>query len=159
MTELGNKKYFTLLILFVVSFGFAINAAPAAAQLMVSHSIKHKTKQARVAPVPHGYWGASGIGVTVEEKSVSIQFDCAEAGIREVLTADKTGSFKVKGFYQPHSPGPTRLNDPPKDVPAWFEGKVTGKVMIIKITLVDSKDVIGEYTVELGKTGRMHRCL
>lgn len=116
-------------------------------------------EQKKLHAVATGNWGAGGIGFAVEKKSVSIQFDCAEAEIREPLMADKAGAFKVKGFYKAHSPGPIRLNNLPKDQPALFEGKITGKVMKLKITLVDSDDVIGEYTVELGKTGRMHRCL
>ena len=64
---------------------------------------------------------------------------------------DKKGDFKVDGFYKRGSFGPTRMNNLPKFEPVHYEGRITGKLMELKITPSGASDVIGEYTLEQGK--------
>ena len=117
-----------------------------------------KTSQTKLYPVTPGNWGGSGIGVTIEKKAVKIQYDCAEGELRGPLKTDKAGNFKVEGLHTRHAFGPIRLNNLPKAEPALFEGKITGKVMKFKVTLIKTNEIVGEFTLERGKTGRLHRC-
>ncbi len=115
--------------------------------------------QPKLHAVSLGNWGATGVNAVVEKKTVAIQFDCAEGEIRQPLMIDKNGGLKVDGFYKRGTFGPIRMGHEPKFEPARYEGKITGKVMRFKITLIGTNEVVGEFTLEQGKTGRLHRCL
>ena len=105
-----------------------------------------------------GKWGGSGIVVTVEKKSTSMIFDCADAEIEGAFKTRKSGSFNLTGNFTQKGHGPIRLDDLPKSQSAKFTGKVTGKKMTLKITLTDTDEVIGEYTLERDKESKMHYC-
>ena len=117
-----------------------------------------KLAQTKLYAVAPGNWGAAGVGMVVDKESVKIQFDCAAGEIRQQLRMDKKGNFKVDGFYKRGTFGPIRLDNLPKFEPARYEGKITGKVVKFKITLLDTNEVIGEFTVERDKPARLHRC-
>jgi hypothetical protein len=114
-----------------------------------------QTKKTKVAP---GKWGAVGIGLSVEETAVTLEFDCATAEITRNLLVDKTGNFTAEGVYIRRGPGALRVKFPPKRVPARFEGKIFGKTMTLKITLTETGETIGEYTLQRGKTPAIRRC-
>ena len=114
-----------------------------------------QTKKTKVAP---GKWGAAGIGLSVEETAVTIEFDCATAEIARNLMIDKTGNFSTEGIYIRRSPGALRVKFPPKRAPARFEGKISGKTMTMKITLTETGEKIGDFTLQRGKTPTIRRC-
>ncbi len=119
------------------------------------NTIKHIPKS---TPVAAGPWGAPGIIFSVEEKIVRIEYDCAEGEIPRTLVVDEHGNFKVDGFHTRHAGGPIRLDDPPKRMPATYEGKISGATMTLKITLANGGGTVGEYALERGKNVRLHRC-
>ena len=98
------------------------------------------------------------MGMTVEKGSVKIEYDCAEGEIPRQLKVDKKGRFNVVGTHKPGTFGPILIGHEPKPMPARYEGTVTGKVMKYKVTLIETKEVIGEFTVTLGGGSRLHRC-
>ncbi len=118
-----------------------------------------KTKpQTRLKPVVPGKFGGIGVGFAVEKKGVKIDFDCGDGEISEQLKMDKKGNFKATGTYTGGTFGPVRLGHEPKPQPALYEGKITGDVMKFKVTLTDTNELIGEYTVTRGKGSKIHRC-
>ncbi|CAN5394662.1 hypothetical protein BH20ACI1_BH20ACI1_21610 [soil metagenome] len=103
-------------------------------------------------------WGATGIAVVVEENSVKIEFDCAFGEIKEKLTINKNGEFKADGTFTRESFGPIRDDNMPKPQPARYEGKISGDMMTLKVTLTEKKETIGDYTLERDKFARLRKC-
>jgi hypothetical protein len=115
------------------------------------------TEQAERAIKP-GNWGSAGVGVSVEKKRATFEFDCAEGEIRKPLTVDRRGNFHADGTYTQLSHGPIRMNNLPRAQPAKYDGKVSGKTMTFRITLTETDEVVGEFTVERDKVPRIRKC-
>ena len=114
-----------------------------------------QTKKTKVAP---GSWGGSGVGLNVEAAAVAMEFDCATAEIPGSLLIDKAGNFSTNGVYLRRSPGALRTKLPPKRAAARFEGKISGKTLTLKITLTETNEKIGSFTLERGKSPVIRRC-
>ncbi len=114
-----------------------------------------QTKKTKVAP---GSWGGSGVGLNIEAASVALEFDCAAAEIPDSLMIDKAGKFSTNGVYIRRSPGALRTKFPPKRAAARFEGKISGKTMTLRITLTETNEKIGDYTLERGKSPTIRKC-
>ena len=94
----------------------------------------------------------------VEKSAVKIKFDCADGEIPLTLKKDRKGNFKAEGTYTRRSFGPIRIGKPPTAEPVTYEGKVTGKSMKIKITVIATGDLIGEFTLTRGHEGKIRGC-
>lgn len=116
----------------------------------------NQTKLVAAAP---GNWGGSGVGLVVEDSRTNIEFACADGEIEQKLMLDEQGNFSANGFYTQQLPGPVREDDPPKRQPARYEGKISGKTMTLKIVLTETKETVGNYTLEKDKYANIHRCL
>ncbi|MEO6050787.1 MAG: hypothetical protein ABIP78_05570 [Pyrinomonadaceae bacterium] len=112
----------------------------------------------KLTAVSTGIWGARGIILNVEENGVSIQYECADGQIEQKLMMNQQGDFAVNGFHTPQRGGPIRVDVKEARQSARFEGKVSGDKMTLKVTLTETNEVIGEFTLERGKTPRMTRC-
>ena len=108
--------------------------------------------------VEKGTWGGDGIMVNVDKAVTTIEFSCADARIDGELKTDRSGKFSVIGVYIAQTPGPMRVDRPPAEQRARFEGRITGKRLNLKITLVEGKTDLGEFNVEHGKMARVFRC-
>lgn len=120
---------------------------------------KSKMSQPKLLPVATGVWGTEGVALAVEESRVKIEYPCAESEISQKLTTDAQGNFNVVGIHTRQSPGAVRLDSQPQPQPARFEGKISDKTMTLKVTLIEGENLIGEFTLELGKVARLYRCL
>jgi hypothetical protein len=69
------------------------------------------------------------------------------------------GSFDVSGFYKQEHGGPVRSDEDQSGQPAHFKGRLTGKSLTLTITLESSSASIGPFTLELGKTPRIFKCM
>lgn len=148
-----------ILICFTTSMrSFAVASRPAQGYNMIVPKLMATVDQTRLYAVTPGNWGGTGINVVVEKKSVNVQYDCAEGEMSGPLKTDKKGNFRVDGFHTRHAFGPTRLDNMPRALPARYEGKIIGNVMTVKVTLTKTNEVVGEFTLERGKTGRLRRC-
>jgi hypothetical protein len=117
-----------------------------------------KSNQTKLYPVTRGDWGGQSVSFVVEKNAVKIEFDCAEGEIPRPLKADKTGKFRVEGTFTRHMPGPVRRDSAVKPVPARYEGVVKGKIIKLKVTLLNTNESAGEFTIELGRTPSLTRC-
>ncbi len=148
LTKFERRFYLAALVLL---FAFLLNV-PVEAQTGKRKMIQ--TKKTKVAP---GKWGGAGIGLTVEE-TVTLEFDCAAAEINGDLLIDKAGNFIAEGVYIRRTPGALRTKFPPKRAPARFEGKISGKTMTLKITLTETAEKLGTYTLQRGKPPTIRKC-
>jgi hypothetical protein len=120
---------------------------------------KHKMTNSQEKDLAPGQWGGNGISLVVEAASSHIGYDCASGEISEKLTLDRNGNFSARGFHVPRTPGPDRLDNPPNRKPATYTGHVSGETMTLKVVLTGDGTLIGEYQLERGRSGRLHRCL
>lgn len=147
MKNLRNR--YTKSITFALLLNFGILSTPASA---IARS------QPKLYKVTIGTWGARGAEIVTEKTSVKLRFDCADGEIPRALRTDKRGKFKVEGTYTKRGFGPIRINKPLAIEPATYEGRVTGKSMKIKITVIATGDLVGEFTLIRGREARIRGC-
>lgn len=114
--------------------------------------------QPKLYKVRTGTWGSAGVEMVVEKATVKLTFDCANGEIPITFKKDRKGNFKVEGTYTRRGFGPIRINNPPKAQPVIYEGKVTGRSMKFKITVIETGDVVGEFTVTRGQEAKIRGC-
>lgn len=108
--------------------------------------------------VPVGTWGTRGMILNVVENSVNIQYDCADGQIEQTLKLDIKGNFAANGFHSGRSPGPTLKDAQSASRGARYEGKISGDTMTLRVTLIETKEVIGEFKLQRGKIPKLTRC-
>ena len=109
--------------------------------------------------IPVSNWGGSGIRFSIEQKSVKIEYACADGEITGRLRIDGRGDFRANGFHARVRPGPVREGANPERQAVRFEGRISGKTMTLKVTLVETKEVIGNFELTRDATPHLHRCL
>lgn len=119
---------------------------------------ERKMNQTKLVSVPESIWGANGIKLAVGENAATIEYDCADGKIEEPLKVDEKGNFRANGVHIRQKGGPIREDSKPPSQSARYEGRISGDKMTLKVTLTENGELIGNYTLERGKTPRMHRC-
>jgi len=114
-------------------------------------------KQTRTA-VPQGIWGGVHVRMEVGDKSTAIEYDCAHGMISEPLVLNSEGRFQARGTYVREHGGPVRQGETPASQPANYSGNVSGKSMTLMVTLTDSSESIGTFTLTQGSEGRIFKC-
>ena len=107
--------------------------------------------------VAAGSWGATGIQLTVAEREATVEYDCGHGSIDQPLTVDRSGRFSAVGTHVVEHGGPQADKEDRR--PARYQGQVNGDTMQITITLTDSQQDLGTFTLKRGVTGRLHKCL
>lgn len=118
---------------------------------------EENTPQAGTA-VREGSWGGLHIGMEVARKSTAIEFDCAHGMISEQLVLDRQGRFRARGTYAREHGGPVREGETPVSHPATYSGNIRGKAMTLTVTLTDSSESIGTFTLTQGSEGQVFKC-
>ena len=115
----------------------------------------------RVRRVTAGVWGGDHLQMNVGRRGASAQleFDCASGQITVPLTFDRSGRFSLDGTFTRRRGGPIRRNEQPDIRPARYEGSVNGKTITLTITLTETNESVGTYTLYLGRAGKLRRCL
>jgi hypothetical protein len=99
--------------------------------------------------VPSGEWGGDQVGLTVTEQGARAEFDCASGEVNQPLMIDAHGRFDVPGTYAQQR-GPEPSGGYPRR-PARFAGQLTGDALMFKVSLTESGDNIGSFTVVRGR--------
>jgi hypothetical protein len=154
-----------LFVLIIDSTGsFAFATARSQAKCTVSYqkqekaaSVKRKMNQ--TSSLPAGIWGGSGVLITVGEKIVTIEYACSSGEITGPLKISSAGNFNAVGVHIQPRPGPLRANDKPNRQPARFEGKISGKSMSLKVSLIANNEVIGDFELTKDVVPRIRRCM
>jgi len=108
--------------------------------------------------VPQGIWGGDHVSLTVDTRTAAVEFDCAHGTLSVPIPLDG-GRFDVTGVFVLERGGPIHLNEDLPRLPARFSGFVDGRDMRLRVTLADTGQEIGTYTLKLGASGRLIKCL
>ena len=108
---------------------------------------------------PVGVWGGDHISLTVTDAGSRAEFDCAHGDIPNPWVIDTRHAFTVRGTFVRDRGGPILVGEPPDSHPADYAGSVTASTMVLTVELIDTKDVIGTFTLTRGAPGRVVKCL
>jgi hypothetical protein len=106
-----------------------------------------------------GTWGGNHISLEVNEEGAQVEYDCAHGIISEPLRIDSQGKFRAKGTHFREKGGPQRVGDEDKGEPVIYSGTTDGKTATFTITNSVTDDVIGTFSLTLGKRSRLTKCL
>ena len=106
-----------------------------------------------------GVWGGDHIGMVVSDSSVTLDYDCAYGTIDEPFSTDCNGEFEVVGVHIKEHGGAIRIGETPDEHPALYKGYIEENVMTLKVTLTDTGEEIGTFTLILGAIPNVHKCL
>jgi hypothetical protein len=108
--------------------------------------------------LPTGTWGGEHIALESTEAGATIDYDCAHGTITEKIVLDGKGKFRVKGLHVKEHGGPVRQGEDTTGQTAVYTGTCDGKTLTLTITLVDTGEVVGTYTLTHRKMGRVIKC-
>ena len=109
--------------------------------------------------VAAGTWGGTGIRLEVTAAGASIEYDCAHGSIDEPLTTDRDGQFVASGTHVREHGGPIRQDEAPDRHPARYQGRTSGDMLRLTVTLTDLRQDIGTFTLTRGAAARVFKCL
>lgn len=102
-------------------------------------------------------WGGTHIGLVITVSGASVEYDCAEGEILEPIILND-GKFNVLGLHYMGMGGPIGV-DRVHPRPARYEGRVDGDQMTMTVTLNDTKEQVGTYTLVRGANPHVVKCL
>jgi len=106
-----------------------------------------------------GTWGGNHILMEVTDEGAQVDFDCAHGNISEPLKVDTQGKFSAKGTYVRERGGPIRIGREEKGESVIYSGTTDGKTATVTVTSSVNDEVIGTFTLTLGKGSRLTKCL
>jgi hypothetical protein len=111
----------------------------------------------RTAMIQSGTWGGKGIVVRVSDAGATVEYDCAHGTI-EGLEPGRDGGFEARGTHTAESFGPTRRGAEPPTRPARYTGRVSGDEMTLTVTLTDTLEEVGTFSLGRGRRTRIVKC-
>ena len=111
------------------------------------------------ARMTKGNWGGNHVSMEVTDEGAQLDYDCAHGTISEPLKTDSQGRFSAKGFHFRERGGPQREGDEVKGEPVVYSGTTDGKTATFTITNSATDEVLGTFTLTLGKVARITKCL
>jgi hypothetical protein len=106
-----------------------------------------------------GAWGGDHVSLVVTETGGSLEYDCAHGTIDQPLVADSSGRFDLAGTHTREHGGPIREGEKAETHPARFVGTANGRTMALTVTITDSNENVGKFTLTRGEAGRIVKCL
>jgi hypothetical protein len=125
-----------------------MNPAPAMATAL--------TQTAR--EVPEGVWGGAHVLMEITAAGAALTYECAHGTIDQGLELDGKGHFDVRGTHTRERGGPVRSGETPDRDTARYTGRVDGKIMTLVVTLTDTKETVGTFSLTFGERPELHRC-
>ncbi len=110
-------------------------------------------------PMTPSEWGGEHIGLTVGASGGTIEYDCAAGTIDQPIVAATNGEFIAQGTHTRGHGGPARDGEIPDLHPARYSGWTDGKEMRLTVTLTDTGEKLGDFTLIRGQSPRVFRCL
>jgi hypothetical protein len=109
--------------------------------------------------VPSGPWGGAHVALEVTADGGRIEYDCAHGALDQPLVLDEHDRFDVIGSHTLEHGGPIRDGEPLLSRPARYIGRIDDGRMTLTVTLTDTGESIGSFTLTQGETGRVLKCL
>jgi len=106
-----------------------------------------------------GDWGGQHLGLTARASGADLEYDCALGRIAEPIRPDGSGRFVAAGEHYPGHGGPIRIDEEQVKRPARYSGVVQGDVMTLSVLLTDSGEALGSFTLVLGRSPHVFKCL
>ena len=136
------------------------NACRACANPLVESYTNGTCENQNRASTILGSWGGEHLGMVIDPNGAPLDYGCAVGRIDEPIITDKNGNFEVRGTHSPAHGGPSYEGDPPlPKYPAVYRGWTNGSKMTLTITRTDTNMNIGTFTLNLGKSPMLDRCL
>jgi hypothetical protein len=89
----------------------------------------------------------------------SLEYDCAHGKIGQPFVADSAGRFDLAGTHTREHGGPIREGEEADTHPARYTGTTDSRTMTLTVTLTDSNEKVGTFTLTRGQAGRIVKCL
>jgi len=153
----------TTMFISALAFGFALAGLGQAAACGAKGgagkvSAENSSGGVNVERLAPGVWGGDHIRFEVTGAGASIEHDCAHATIEQPVALDSEGRFDSKATYVVERGGPIRRDRPPPVRPARYKGKVSGDTLTLNVTLTDTDEDAGSFTLTRGSEGRVMKC-
>jgi hypothetical protein len=110
-------------------------------------------------PIAQSEWGGEHVGLTVAASGGTLEYDCASGTIDQPIVAATNGEFVAQGTHTRGHGGPSREGEIPDRHPARYTGWTDGNEMRLTVTLTDTGDKLGDFTLVRGQSPRVFRCL
>jgi len=107
----------------------------------------------------NGVWGGQSISLEINDGGAEINYDCAHGTITEKVIPDLKGKFVAKGFHVREHGGPVREEEDRTGKPVTYQGSIAGETMTLAVTLSETKESIGTFTLTRGKSGKVRKCM
>jgi hypothetical protein len=112
-----------------------------------------------VQTVSLGAWGGDHVSLLLTATGGTLEYDCAHGAIDQPFVIDSAGRFQLAGTHTREHGGPIRKDEKPDKHPARYTGAVDGDTMTLVVTLTDSNEVVGTFTLTRGRMARVVKCL
>jgi hypothetical protein len=106
-----------------------------------------------------GDWGGEHLGLIATTVGADLEYDCAAGKISQPIRPDSRGRFVVVGEHYPGHGGPIRVGEEQVKRPARYDGVVRDGAMTLTVTLTDSNETIGTFTLVYGRSPFVFKCL
>jgi hypothetical protein len=110
-------------------------------------------------PIAPSEWGGEHVGLTVSATGGTLEYDCARGTIDQTIQAASDGNFVALGSHTRGHGGPAIQGEVPDRHPARYAGWTDGTTMRLSVTLTDSGEKLGDFTLVRGQSPRVFRCL
>ena len=104
-----------------------------------------------------GLWGGDHVRMMVSRIGARLEYDCADSTIDRPIVLDARGRFTAKGSYTPDRGGPRRDGQAAASR-ARYVGEVTADTMRLTVTLEDTKQPGGVFTLKRGDDPLLTKC-
>lgn len=106
-----------------------------------------------------GDWGGPHLGLVATDIGATLEYDCAAGKIAGPIRPDDGGRFLVTGEHFPGHGGPIRIDEQVDPRPARYQGTVRGNAMTLLVTLTDTNESLGTFTLVRGASPHVFKCL
>jgi len=109
--------------------------------------------------IPLGAWGGDHVGLLLTGTGGTLEYDCAHGTIDQPFVIDSAGRFQLAGTHTREHGGPIRRDEKPDKHPARYTGSVNGDRMTLTVTLTDTNEALGTFTLTRGRMARVFKCV
>jgi hypothetical protein len=106
-----------------------------------------------------GTWGGEHVSADVGADAVSFEFDCAHGWSDGPLAVGRDGSFDLRGYFIRERGAAASAGQEENRLPARYSGRVKHGTMTLTVTLTDTREEIGTFTLARGHAGRLTKCM
>jgi hypothetical protein len=104
-------------------------------------------------------WGGEHVRADVGDDAVSFEFDCARGRADGPLALGRDGTFDLRGYFIRERGAAASAGQDEGRRPARYSGRVRRETMTLTVTLTDTREEIGTFTLTRGHAGRLTKCM